>query len=248
MANAYADLTRETARREIAPTHKPKERGILFSAPMVRAILDGGKTVTRRIVKPQGPTEADVRARCGTGYHYFTDHHAPSAAHFRVAGPVSVVRDLGGPTELRCPYGKPGDRLWVRETWARLTGNGHRIVYRADGEDPRTGWDDVPAERRPKMRWTPAIHLCRVDSRITLDVIDVRVERLHDITEEDAAREGVTPAPFCKAGRSDGMEHVEAFEDLWSTINGASSWAANPWVWRVEFRVLDSGPVAPEGK
>ena len=186
-----------------------KERGILFSAPMIRALLEDRKTVTRRLVNERTYLVVDGDETTGR----VVEQSDPSF------GALATEH-------ARCPYGVPGDRLWVRETWARLTGNGHRIVYRADGEDPRTGWDDVPAEKRPRMKWSPAIHLCRIHSRITLDVIDVRVERLHAITEQDAIAEGVSEVGFPR----------ETFEKLWGEINGPESWAANPWVWRVEFR------------
>lgn len=193
----------------------PKERPILFSTPMVRAIVEGRKTVTRRVAKlPHGSEVWAERAR---------------------------------KPEQICPYGVPGDRLWVRETWALLTGNGHRYVYRADGDDPRTGWEDVPAERRPRMVWRPSIHMPRAVSRITLEVVSVRVERLHDITEEDARAEGImTGVPLNatingEPGTVWVFDPVKAFQMLWDEINGKRApWLTNPWVWRVDFRVEGS--------
>lgn len=194
-------------------TRGMKERPILFSAPMVRAILGGRKTQTRRIVNARvAPWLLDPA-------HGWDD---------------AYVLDPGNELLARCPYGAPGGRLWVRETWARLTGNGHRIVYRADGDDPRLGWDDDPSTRRPRMTWTPSIHMPRWASRITLEVTDVRVERLQAITEEDAVAEGVA-------------RHVEgatrgartAFASLWDSLNGERTpWSTNPWVWVVGFRRL----------
>jgi hypothetical protein len=209
-----------------------KSRGILFSAPMVRALLAGAKTQTRRILRVE---DGDVI-------------HNVDGEPWR--------SNIYGMKRLTCPYGVRGDRLWVRETWARLTGNGHRIVYRADGEDPRTGWDDVPPERRPKMTWVPSIHLAKRDSRITLLVEHTNVERLQMITEEDIKAEGIyTDAPLYLPGeeppepdedpRAVGYPHGGSFAlqnwiKLWDAINGKRApWSSNPWVWRVTFRVID---------
>lgn len=206
-----------------------KERGIIFRPELAKAVHLGIKTQTRREVKPQ--PHAGVR---------------PIAiAHPRA--PDAVFEDGHG-RPLRCPYGQPGDRLWVRETWAydlnvdreetpellawiRERGSS-RINFRGTGAQ-QTGCGGAPG------RWRPSIHMPRWASRTTLEIIDVRVERLQEITEEDARAEGVEPAPFCKAGRPSGMEHVEAFEDLWDSINGAGSWDANPFVWRIEFRRVE---------
>jgi hypothetical protein len=102
-------------------------------------------------------------------------------------------------------------------------------------------WEPPKALGRQPLPWVPNIFLPRWASRITLEVTEVRVQRLQEISEEGAKAEGVLPAPFCKAGRPDGMEHVEAFEDLWDSINGerpGCSWDANPWVWAISFRRL----------
>lgn len=172
-----------------------KERPILFSAPMVRAILEGRKTMTRRVVKPQPPATRRGRPWCS-------------------------IEDL----IASCPYGIPGDRLWVRETF-RTVGGGHPI-YRAD--DNRIG-----------VRWKPAIHMRRVYSRILLEITDVRVERLQDITEDGAKLEGAKPSFL------DGNDIVsvvpfyrDGFMHLWNDINGPGSWDANPWVWCVSFKRL----------
>lgn len=175
-----------------------RERPILFSGPMVRALLDGRKTQTRRVVKPQ-PVDPFDGAQLRT-----------AVSAYALAGP--------------CPYGEPGDRLWVRETWAKAGEQGDRVEYRADTADPKAG------------KWRPSIFMPSWASRITLEVESVRVERLQDISEADARAEGVTPAPFTKAGRAAHLVHVEAFESLWGSINGPDSWAANPWVWVVAFR------------
>ena len=205
-----------------------KERPILFSAPMVRAVLDGSKTQTRRIVKPQPP-----RAMI-----------APRRAEFSVGG-----------HDYRCPYGQPGDRLWVRETWALLRGIGSAEAYRGippvkpTAENPCAGLVPVPIyaadgerpdvmephfETMRPMRWKPSIHMPRWASRITLEVTGVRVERLQDISEEDANAEGVEPRLV--SHDADLKSYKLGFKDAWRDIYGLGSWNAHPWVWVVEFK------------
>ncbi len=210
-----------------------KERPILFSAPMVRAILEGRKTQTRRIVKPQ--PEPDEKYG---GYHW------PS----NLARSMVSIRDMAS----LGPYGSRGDRLWVRETLHHdgKIGDKDCAVYAADGA---SAWLDTwPWQRRV----LPSIHLPRGLSRISLDVTRVRVERLHDISEEDAKAEGVVsgiiPADDYGpqrigyvVGRDDGKcvlypDERRAFEVGWSGINGAESWNANPFVWVVEFRRVEA--------
>jgi hypothetical protein len=241
-----------------------RERPILFTGEMVKAILAGRKTQTRRIVKdpPQGQ-DLYLQPMWGT-----SPPPNPVAfgtvGHWRIAGP-DYPDDASD--DRWCPYGVPGDRLWIRETWARLTGNGHRIVYRADGEDPRTGWDDVPPERRPPMKWRPSIFLTRPHSRLTLEMTGVRVERVQDITRADALAEGVVagciPADDYGPerigyvlGQDDGRSTLypderRAFEVGWDSINGKRApWSSNPWVWVVEFSRLtaaDGAGAAREG-
>lgn len=208
-----------------------KERPILFSGPMVQAILDRRKTQTRRVVSLRGEALA-----------YFNSLSDPG---------------LSGRVKEWCPYGKPGDRLWVRETWRTakslddLSPHGMAnkaieagwkrpwapIKYEADGAEINT--NTMFGAEWGKTR--VSIHMPRWASRITLEVTEVRVQRLQEISEEDAKAEGVEAVPFCKAGRPDGMEHVEAFEDLWQKINGerpGGSWKANPWVLAITFKVL----------
>lgn len=174
-----------------------KERGILFSAPMVRAILSGRKTVTRRILGNQGA---------------IIGMDVPQAREHILS---------------RCPYGAAGDRLWVRETWMpHDTDDSRNIRYRADGDVANTN-----------LPWKPSIFMPRWASRITLEVVGVRVERLQEITNADAVAEGVDPGMgFCDFSIP---HHREAFERLWDEINGKRApWASNPLVWRVEFRML----------
>lgn len=192
-------------------------RPILFSGAMVRALLAGAKTQTRRIVKPQ-----------------------PQG---KWSGPMPCP-------EWPCPYGAPGDRLWVRETHALCSDKDAfgSVYYRADGEarhqlcenqgegDPVGLGKIVPPSRRYPVdyipAWKPSIFMPRWASRITLEITDVRVERLNGISEKDALAEGVTLRGMT---RWDG-ECRAAYKQLWEEINGAGSWDASPWVWVVEFR------------
>jgi hypothetical protein len=209
-----------------------KERPILFSGPMVRAILDGRKTQTRRLVKPQ-PEEFDgagVSANYGTaGEPWWVA--VPSIEHYS-----------------RCPYGQPGDRLWVRETFGyckHMPGkNGKGLEYRADGV--RRYFDGLPVPKdgfafgfpeSKVFRWKPSIHMPRWASRLDLEVTDVRVERVQDISEADACHEG---APAI-VGRNIGpVTYREGFRELWDSINfkRGYGWDANPWCWCISFKVV----------
>ena len=193
-----------------------KERPILFSAPMVRAILDGRKTVTRRIVKLTefGPSDTP-----GYDWH-FRDRRA-------LWNDVSTARLV----ERWCHYGAPGDRLYVRETWRRSFGASKEIHYAADFDE---------YTRREKGPWKPGIHLPRALSRITLEVVSVRVERLQEITGTDARAEGITCQAHDPMGLPCGEDchaAVGAYAELWDHINAErATWESNPWVWRVEFK------------
>lgn len=186
-----------------------KERPILFSGPMVRAILDGRKTQTRRIVKPQ-PTKL-----AGPNFDgLWSDAIDPVVRYFA------------------CPYGQPGDRLWVRETFAYTDSSINDQpgwVYRATDPD----WSSMEG-----FRWKPPIFCTRSASRITLEITGVRVERLNDISEADAIAEGVTITDSIV--RDDSVHAsrawVESYRQLWEQINGAGSWEVNPWVWVIEFK------------
>ncbi len=213
------------------------EKPILFSAPMVLAILDGRKTVTRRLVKPSKRGRVDL-----------TDGGHPVY--------VSGAPDDGG-EPIPCPYGAAGDRLWVRETWAAFTTPTHECgecdLIDGPPSEMRSTAQWVPNEdlvfradgKSNPSRWRPGIHMPRWASRITLDVTDVRVERLQDITEEDARAEGVTlgelqPATINGApGKVAIYDPVKAFAVLWDQVNGERApWSSNPYVWVVEFRRL----------
>ena len=200
-----------------------RERPILFSAPMVRAILDGRKTQTRRVVKPQPePIPHDV----------WQSRRYDNGWWWSCAAAKTMVAMFDMPSF--CPYGTPLDYLWLRETWfdngsswdgcADKTPS--RCVYRANGE-----FVEQFPEDHLEARWTPSIHMPRWASRITLEITGVRVERLNAISEADAIAEG------CQcAGVPASLTNVGAFAKLWESINGPGSWDANPWVWVVEFR------------
>ncbi|HBC3301821.1 TPA: hypothetical protein KDU95_003462 [Escherichia coli] len=185
---------------------KMKERGMIFNDEMVRAILGGNKTQTRRIVEEKFYGRA-------------------------------VAAEL---LAKHCPYGQPGDRIWVRETY-RVHGKATDVatlVYRAS---VRNSWTEqthrVPVEvcNKPvSEKWTPSIHMSRWASRILLEITDVRVERLHDMSEADAKAEGATPATY-KITPSEAVYRV-GFGDIWRSIYGQDNWLSNPLVWVIEFK------------
>jgi len=194
-------------------------RPILFSAPMVRALLAGTKTQTRRIVKPQ-PNLAAVHEPVrpeprGNGCWIFMVH--TDRPHYQFA--------TGG---VRCPYGSPGDLLWVRETWARykINQDSCEIAYRAT---PAPDWPEGG-------NWRPSIFMPRQRSRITLRITDLRVQRLQETNEADAIAEGAEPLLVAPDGGS--SPHVEGYRRLWDSINGAGAWDADPFVWALTFEVL----------
>ena len=225
-----------------------KERPILFSAPMVRAILDGTKTQTRRVVKPQPPAvfcEGDVAA-------------ITNGTHWTISKlPDRKVWHPDPHPGILCPYGQPGDRLWVRETFADLHGTG--IEHRPDPAGPLKRYafaaDHPPgshgdeARKEFGVKWKPSIHMPRAASRITLEITGVRVERLQDISEADAIAEGIkrvggptSCTPWKNCGLNPGDPHVmncaspiNSYATLWESINGPDGWAANPWVWVIEW-------------
>lgn len=212
-----------------------KERGMIFNSEMVRALLDGRKTQTRRIMKnqPAGDypdTPALVRS-VGSGFQWH-GHYGESSI-------------------FSCPFGAVGDRIWVRETFGDC---GVRLVYRADTDD---------GAKCKVKRWTPSIHMPRWASRILLEITDVRVERLNSISDADCIAEGIIPVPKDRDDdhqfwrdyhlSGDGTFCVysprESFESLWRSVRGKSfeqeedtgpgSWHANPWVWAITFRHIE---------
>ena len=240
-----------------------RERPILFSGPMVRAILASTKTQTRRIVKPQPEWRSDAlywsspRYDNGDGVRYL---HTDEDSARRLM-------------TTACPYGVPGDRLWMRETWQAW----HRTSVEYDEWEPITpgasygmtwgayvdeqGKPDAIEYRATSKSlgpWTPSIHMPRWASRITLEVTGVRVERLQEISEDDAMAEGVSPLCLHEPDedpREVGYSSAPAcfardnFRALWDAINGKrASWASNPWVWVVEFRLAAGQDSAGVGR
>lgn len=225
-----------------------KERPILFSTPMVRALLDGTKTQTRRICTTRSQAQTDIM-----GYALMAD----------IMDKDEGVCEKAAWEQLGCPYGTPGDRLWVRETWAPAAVL-HRkafICFRADGDNPNAETstevllesDDalLKAHRDlAKGHWIPGIHMHRWASRITLEIESIHVERLQDISEEDARAEGIRQ---CRVGdvTAFGVDPEDrdtlyptaryAFNCLWESINGPGSWESNPWVWVVIFKRAEGG-------
>ena len=224
---------------------EPKERPILFSGPMVRAILGDMKTQTRREVNPQ-PTCERLRYGCvgGQGFGFISDTDT-------VAGGDSKV--------FKCPHGEIGDRLWVRENgWERPERTPKMMREGADTWEAfyydADGLTDCDSEdfKRWGFKRRPSIHMPRWASRITLEITGVRVERLNEISEEDAIAEGIESFEFNVPPEPPGQTVIrygmlkyfpqteetaaKAFSLLWASINGPDSWAANPWVWVIEFK------------
>jgi len=204
-----------------------KSRPILFSGPMVRALLDGSKTQTRRVVKPQFAHDAIPCEMGATNEHghQITGH----------SGMWWCEADCNQEKAVRCPYGQAGDQLWVRETWARtVVGAGTAMVVYREG-DNRTDYGGP---------WKPGIHMFQRDSRITLEIKGVRVERLQDISKADAIAEGCTQnhngyywgGPHPVSGLKQMATAKSAYQDLWESINSPGSWNSNPWVWVIEFK------------
>lgn len=219
-----------------------KERPILMNAEMVRAVLEDRKTNTRRIVKPQPPSYIDEL------HGYELRKRAPyTLEDFETGCVVGYGFEDDNDVLYKLPYGRVGDRLWVRETFCEMVER-HRppqFVYRADtsadGEECRL---DFVRCGYP-YQWKPSIHMPREASRVTLEIVKARVERLQDISEEDAIAEGCPGfySPARVAGGEivgpDGQDPIEQFRELWERINGAGSWARNDWVWAISFKRLE---------
>lgn len=204
-----------------------KERPILFSTPMVQAILEGRKTMTRRVVKPQSAILSDEMARS-----------------LGIQPPIKQNQPV-----ISCPYGQPGDVLWVRETYHHTSclnlspdDETYGYVYKADNQP----WDDLE-----NWNWKPSIYMPKEAARIWLQITNVRVERLQYISEEDAIAEGILKEKYdgidiyyfypCNDLRDDSYidNPITSFYSLWKSINGQDSWNANPWVWVVEFKRIN---------
>lgn len=228
-----------------------KECPILFSAPMVRALLDGSKTQTRRPVKPHPSDDEFCLVDHGDGWwpHRSNDGESPNVD--------------GMEYPMNCPYGAAGDRLWVRESGVRslLAGTGDQMgMFRHDvPATPDIGRWWIESTRAPGASYNadqctrqaalrgesakvcPSIHMPRWASRILLEVVSVRVERLNDCSEADAIAEGLRRTGDGNAWSVEGETHratapLDSYASLWEAINGAGSWAANPWVWAIEFK------------
>ncbi|MGZ5077010.1 MAG: hypothetical protein ACXV9R_10340 [Methylobacter sp.] len=215
-----------------------KERQIFFRAPMVRAILDGRKTQTRRVVKPQ-PRESIAGNLVGEWL---------GRKLFGLLMPK--VQDI----VIHCPYGQSGDRLWVRETWNHSNfpfgpyEENCDVFYRADYFDDPLGTDLERSEDGIRRTWKSPIHMPRSASRITLEITGVRVERLQDISEADAIAEGCNATLYIDDGlgnrvppkgntiRDSYPSARHWYASTWDDINGPGSWSANPWVWVIEFK------------
>ncbi len=204
-----------------------REKGLIFNSEMVRAILDGRKTQTRRPIKWKQTRFTEIGEReDGSKWPWSEDaEHACDFWH-------------------PCPFGAVGDRIWVRETWNKYGG---LLTYRADHD-----WiDDMRKETVCTAKWVPSIHMPRWASRILLEITDVRVERLNAISEEDAEAEGIDMEALydsqdcydCIANHNmTGRPTVTgAFKYLWESIYGEEGWKSNPWVWVIEFKRIEGG-------
>ncbi|WP_274370991.1 hypothetical protein [Morganella morganii] len=242
-----------------------KEHGIIFNSEMVRAILDGRKTQTRRIIKAV-PTTHD--------FHGWIMSSTCTKNEGKACWAIGNSPLLKDPIRLNCPLGKIGDRLWVRETYS-LLGNEDACpidwnddivndkteaarIYRASCEQKpgNYGLWSIPddADWKPRTKnmefegsWTPSIHMHRWASRILLEITDVRVDRLQDISEEDAVAEGVVTGSYgnegnwmkgfyAPGGNQPHQTEKSAYSELWCSIYGVDAWYKNPWVWVIEFR------------
>lgn len=205
------------------------ERPILMSAPMVRALQAGTKTQTRRIVKlphmnPLGKWEPSTFG-------------GPNGGRTREGLTVPLqacIWHTRTGDSIACPHGQPGDRLWVRETWHTV--DGEHAFYRADYQHDPIG------DRQHGVTWRPSIHMPRWASRITLEITEVRVQRLQEISADDAYNEGTAEwaAETVRNGNK-WPNIVRAYHGLWESINGPGSWDANPWVWAISFRRITEG-------
>ena len=200
---------------------------ILFSTEMVQAILEGRKTQTRRVIKTQ--PENDV---------YFEVKKVSEGVLF------DYNQGIDGSKVVRCPYGKVGDVLWVRETWCLTTPFGPEEYYFGYKTSSQA---EIKASEKYDYyspdEWKPSIHMPKEACRIFLQITNIRVERLKDISAEDAFREGINYSYDEEEGykywhyikKKFGPSPIHSFQTLWESINGEESWEANPWVWVIEF-------------
>jgi hypothetical protein len=203
-----------------------KERPILFSGPMVRALLDGSKTQTRRVMNAK-PSDECPEEMWPHALKDIVEWREQNGRWFGLMGWRSLAFS-------DCPYGMPGDRLWVRETFLYVgPGSGSDLPsYREERANPEnhkaTNCWFRASQPDETLVWTPSIHMPRWASRITLEVTGVRVERLQDISEADAWSEGCP---------TDATWPLDWYRDLWNNLAApGADWDANPWVWVVEFK------------
>jgi hypothetical protein len=232
--------THETA--AAAAARAAKERPIPFSGAMVRALLNDTKTQTRRVYKPRK----------------HPDMGCQMAAHELVREPQHVI-------DRACPYGQPGDRLWVREATLKVEEHGWvgPVYVESDAGRNALEWgygesDDPDFIEPYELKTRPPMFMPRAAARLLLEIVSVRVERLQAISEADAIAEGIEGCGVVINGRSQGTtwrdygsrcedpcewfsSPLDSYRSLWASINGAGSWDANPWVWVVEFKRLQAG-------
>lgn len=233
-----------------------KERPILMAGRLVKAILDGKKTQTRRPVKPQPAKWIDRYSRSASADHWLPSGvYIEDSAGFLGRGRLSLrSNDL----PVRCPFGAPGDRLWVRETWRwygrfRADRPEGGMEYRADlkqrGFEEFDKWKEAFEQFDLAMimgtanKWRPSIHMPRWACRLMLEITDVRVERIKDINADGCIAEGVPSRGIERDGPciASAIMYIEDFKKLWDGINEKRGygWAANPWVWAIEFKRVD---------
>lgn len=212
------------------------EKPILYSAPMVRAIIAGDKTQTRRVIKPQPEVSPGG---------YLTGEWLRKPLSGLLAPKIQDIIE-------HCPYGEVGGHLWVRETWATNADCDNikpsdinrcaEVYYRADGSKREvsggTGWNGIHQGFK-KGKYRPSIFMPRAFSRILLEVTDIRVERLQDISEDDAENEGVDFLRWIPDA-DETLTAKELFWCLWDSINAAKHpWESNPWVWALSFKRVE---------
>lgn len=204
-------------------------RPILFSTEMVKAILEGRKTQTRRVVKPQPDPD---------GLHNHTKFPMSIDSRYDLEGWCGTVDNTGETKQFRCPYGEEWDLLWVREAWAYQTyWNGLRVeslpIYKASYGPEPTAWN-----------WKPSIHMHKSVARIWLQIEEIKVERVQAINEENSISEGITfdkdSGYFYAGSHAMGQSAYACFRNLWKSINGPDSWDANPWIWVIKFKVVST--------
>lgn len=227
-----------------------KERPILFSGPMVRAILEGRKTQTRRVITDRREWVRDALPAVQRITKSTADFWNMAVGEYRQIEHCGHKMDCGHIGCIRCPFGQPGDRLWVRESWCHNSPPSG-FLYKADGElvilEDGDGFAECNKDGTTRSPWKSPRFMPRKASRITLEITAVRVERLQDINAEDAIAEGIRRISHGREGYYYHHENMDpsgqnychaddAFRHLWQSINGPESWAANPFVWVVEFK------------